>query len=499
MQLQFEKTQIPCLQQVARQVQDQEQTQEVRINDEMPDIGSVLGAWGQVILRSKEWRSGMMSLSGGVTVWVLYCGEEDAQPQCVETWIPFQIKWDIPDVPHDGILLANCLLENVDARSISARKLMVRINVSVLGEGVLAGYAQQYLPRELPEDIQILKNTYPLQLPVEAGEKPFSLDETMPAPSAGGKIQKILRYEIRPEIIDCKVLSGKVVFRGMGLVHMLYRGEDGNFYTANYEMPFSQYTDLTREYGADASAQVLPAVTAMELEPDADGNIRIKAGLVGQYLIYERIMLSVVEDAYSLTREVTPVMEEMNLPVILEKGEQTVYAETTLPIEGARVVDVCFYPQQGTVRKQHDDAKIGLGGRFGLLYRNVDGMLEGDTALWQSELSVPAASNSRVDAMVTPTGKPMATVTGDGVILRGDMLVQTTTGAEKGLEMVKALEVGEPQIPDAGRPSLILRKAGQERLWDVAKKCGSSVAAIEQANNLQTDPDPEQILLIPVL
>lgn len=499
MQLQFEKSEIPCLQQVAWQVQNQEQTQEVRVSDGMPDIGSVLGAWGQVILRSKEWRNGMMSLSGGVTVWVLYSGEEEGDPECVETWIPFQMKWDIPDVPHDGILLANCLLENVDARCISARKLMVRVNVSALGQGVLPGYAQHYLPKDMPEDIQILENTYPMELPVEAGEKPFALEETMPAPSAGGKPQKIIRYAMRPEIIDSKVLSGKVVFRGMGLVHMLYRGEDGNFYTANYEMPFSQYTDLGQEFGQEASAQVLPAVTAMEMETDADGNIHIKAGLVGQYLIYNRIMLPVVEDAYSLIRDVAPVMEELNLPMILEKGQQTVYAETSLPIEGARVVDICFYPQQGTTRKEQDSAKIGLGGRFQLLYRNEDGMLEGDSAGWQSELSVPAAENSRVDVMVMPTGKPMATVTGDGVVMRGDILVQTVTGTEKGIDMVKALDVGEPRIPDVTRPSLILRKAGEERLWDVAKKCGSSVAAIEQANHLQGQPDPEQILLIPVL
>ena len=75
MELQFEKQSLSCLRSVLRQVQTQEQTQEVRISDGMPDIGRVLGAWGQVIVRSKEWGSGTMSLSCGVMAWVLYMPE----------------------------------------------------------------------------------------------------------------------------------------------------------------------------------------------------------------------------------------------------------------------------------------------------------------------------------------------------------------------------------------------------------------------------------------
>ena len=55
LQLQFERQGIPCLKTLKREIQSQEQTQEVRISDGMPDIGSIIGAWGQVILRGKEW------------------------------------------------------------------------------------------------------------------------------------------------------------------------------------------------------------------------------------------------------------------------------------------------------------------------------------------------------------------------------------------------------------------------------------------------------------
>ena len=94
MELQFEKTTLDCLGNLCCEVKSAEQTQEVRLGDMMGDIGKVLGCWGQVLLRGKEWRGSGMSVSGGVMVWVLYAPEDGSAPQTVETWVPFAMKWD---------------------------------------------------------------------------------------------------------------------------------------------------------------------------------------------------------------------------------------------------------------------------------------------------------------------------------------------------------------------------------------------------------------------
>ena len=65
--------------------------------------------------------------------------------------------------------------------------------------------------------------------------------------------------------------------------------------------------------------------------------------------------------------------------------------------------------------------------------------------------------------------------------------------------MVAELEWGPEDQPNQQRPSLIVRRAGGESLWDIAKKSGSTVAAIRSANKLQEEPKPGQMLLIPVL
>ena len=58
---------------------------------------------------------------------------------------------------------------------------------------------------------------------------------------------------------------------------------------------------------------------------------------------------------------------------------------------------------------------------------------------------------------------------------------------------------GDNSPKDPGRPSLVLQKAGRENLWSIAKENGSTVSAIREANNLQEEPDPDRILLIPIL
>lgn len=498
MELQFHKTVCPCLQQIKWEVQNQEQTQEVRLADEMPDIGRVLGAWGQVLMRGKEWRSGSMHVSGGVMVWVLYAPEEGGQSQCVETWIPFQMKWELPDTERDGTIRAHCRIRSVDARSIAARKLMVRTTVSVLAEALAPSDAELFVPAEVPQDVQLLKNTYPVRLPKEAGEKPFAMEEILALPGSMTPVEKVLRCCLQPEIVDQKVMGDKVVFRGAGALHMLYRGTDDNLYSWDFEIPFSQYAELENTYDQDATAYVAPAVTSLELDRDEEGQLRVKAGLTGQYVIYDRQMIEVAEDAYSPRRKVTPRMVRSQLPMVLDESSQTIHAEQTVPAEGTRIADVAFYPEHGRVTRSDSGAVIEMPGQFQMLYYDMEGNLQSVLQHWEDIWDIPAAQNTVTQAAVWSSGMPQGVLGGGNASLRADVLLNTMTIGQQGIPMMTALELGELEEPDPNRPSLILRKAGDNGLWDVAKRCGSTVQAIQEANQLTDAPDAEQLLLIPV-
>lgn len=494
MELQFRKTMVPCLNPVLREVLGSEQTLEIKLSDGMPDIGHIVGAWGQVILRSKEWRGDSVFLSGGVMVWVLYAPEEGSQERTMDGWMPFQLKWDIPPESREGDIRIRALLRNVDARSVSARKIMARASVAAMAEAFSPMEAEVYTPDAGDGEVELLRSTYPLRLSKEAGEKTFLMDEELSLPEPGA--EQLIYYRMEPEILDKKVLGGKAVFRGNGNLHLLYRGRDGQLYSQNFELPFSQFAELSQEHGSDAQMDVVPQVTALELEA-VDDRLRLKAGLVAQYLISDQELLELIEDAYAPGREVQLATQMLEVPTVLENRRESLYPEQAIPAEADHLADVQFLPDFPIQRRTEHGVDMELPGMFQVLYYGADGVLRSASARWGGQEAVKAHENSHITA-VPGASQPQASVSSGQITAKAEMPLDISVTANQSIPMVTGVEVGQAAPTDPSRPSLILRRAGCGRLWDIAKAAGTTMEAIRKANNLQQDPAPNQIILIPV-
>ena len=497
MKMQFDRIPVAYLQKLTDGMRTQEETLEVRLPEVMPDIGRVLGAWGQVIIRGKEWNSDSMSVSCGVMAWILYMPEDEDGVRSVEAWLPFSMKWDLPETRHDGKIVVSCMLKGVDARSTSARKMMVRAVLCADAQAWQTEQAQIAVPTELPEDVQLQMSTYPVMLPREAGEKPFMLEEEMTI-SNGPKPEKLLYYTMQPEITEQKVMADKIVFRGNAAVHLLYRGEDGGLHSWDYDLPFSQYADLDGSYESDGTVSVQPSVTSLDITLGEDGQIQLKAGLLGQYLVWDRTMVTIPEDAYSPYRKLELTLELLQLPAVLDQLTNSLQAEKTLQTEARQIADLAFYPGCGQRVHRDDGTQIALPGQFQMLYYDENGDLRGAMIPWEESWDLQAEKNSIADVRWISVGKPQAAMGADTVTVRADMELQATISAGQGMQMLVGMELGEMEKPNPNRPSLILCKKGNRSLWDVAKETGSTVDDIWKTNALEAEPDHDRILLIPV-
>ena len=499
MELQFDRTLISCLQNVVNETQSQELTQEVKLSESMPDVGRVIGAWGQCLLRSKEWNRGEICATGGVMAWVLYAPEDGGAVQCVETWLPFQSKCSFEDAGKDGALHVRMLLHSVDARSTSARKLMIRANIDMRCAAVVKQDTEVFLPSEVPQDVQLLTKEYPLRLPKEAGEKSFLLDEELTIPNASQQVDKLIRYELRPEIVDRKVVAGKAVFRGVAILHILYTSEGGEICTWDFDVPFSQYTDLDGIYDEDAEVEFSFAVTNLDLEKGESGVLRLKAGIIGQYMIYGREVIRIVEDAYSPIRTVGFCETDLKLPVMLDNFCRTVKMEQPANIPESRILDISFQPCKPSLRRDADSAQIGISGAFQVLYCDQNGNVQiaASKADLQHEILLDGACD--VSAFVSTSGKPYCSFSSGSALLCSDIILDVHTTAVRGMCMLSGLELGDTAIPSETRPSMILRRVGDDTLWDIAKQTGSTVELIKTTNQIQENPNPERMLLVPVL
>lgn len=491
MEMAFQKIEAPCLLGVVGEVQNSEQTQELRLPDGYPDVGKVLCAWGQTILRSKEWRSDSVVVSGGMLMWVLYEPEDGSGSRVLEGWLPFQMRFQLPSDSPQGTIRVSALTRFADARSVSPRKLMLRCGIGILAQ-VYTPHRLEYWQCSQPVDgVELLRRRYPIRLPREAGEKNFSLEEDL---SLGLTPEGVLYFCLRPEILEQKVLSGKIAFRGNANLHVLLQCQDGKVMAQDFQLPFSQFDELTASYGPEAQVDVACAVTNLELEKGEDGGLRVRCGIAAQYLVDDVTVVETVADAYVPGGQLRLERQQLEPNGILEKRVETVSADGHFPEDMGQVEDVSFLPDFPRQFRENGGLSLEVPGTLQVLSTDQQGKLRVNASRWEGKLRLPVGEDTVLTARPLNPAAPQNVSGG----YRGELPLQLTTFGGQGIPMVTELERQPETEPDQQRPSLILRRAGEESLWEIAKKCGSTVAAIRSVNKLQEEPKPGQMLLIPV-
>ena len=450
-------------------------------------------------MRSKEWRANGFSVTGGTMVWILYAPEDGTQVRCVNGWIPWQMEWDLPADTDDGQIRVKTALRFVDARSVSPRKIMVRSGISFLGEALVSTQSASWQAQEKPEDIQLLEQVYPVRLAAEVGEKTFQLDEELMLPQSCPAPGKLLAYGLYPEITESRILGSRLLFRGNIRLHVVYSGEDGQVFSWDFPVSISQYTELDRELGGDAQGSIWMIPTDLTLDLDETGHFRLKCGLVAQYEVDDVYMLPVTEDAYSLFGNLELNREEQLLQPVLEKRMLPMLMDQVLPQEADSVADISLLTDFPRLRKQGDQVMVEQPGLIQVLYYNGEGSLQSANLRWEGKMEIPVHPEGILRVCPASVDDLESLVTSDGIRIRGQIPLEVKTTAMQNFAPITQIRMGERKEPDSNRPSLILCRAGEKSLWELARECGSTVQAVRSASGLEGDPQPNRMLLIPVL
>lgn len=481
-----------------REVRNSEETLEIRIPDGMPDAGKILASWGQSVLRSKEWRTDQISCSAGMMVWVLYQPDQGEKPQCLEGWIPHSVRWELPKDTPEGDMRIDLQTRFVDARITAARKIMVRSGMAAYAECWIRKDAALYAPGKLPDNIQILRKKYPLRLVKEAGEKAFQIGEQLNLPPSAPRPEKLLFYTLAPAVAEKKIVANKFVFRGSANLHFLYEAEDGQLYTWDMPLSISQYGQLEESCGPTGMGDVILCLTSLEVSLDAEGAIEVTASMTGQYIVTEQELVEVVEDAYEPGRSVQLDTSRLSVPVILDTWQETVDIRRELAGKSDIIVDTWVNMDHPRQRGTGSGFDMEYPGQIQVLYYGTDGILSSGSGRFEGKLSVKADSGCSLCSQLQSVSDPQVLMGADAMDASIQVSVQISAQQTCDLEMVSGISVGEAEKPDPNRPSLVIKRVGRTGLWDIAKAAGSTVEAIRKANNLEEDPKPGCMLLIPV-
>ncbi len=504
MELLFETKPAGFLREVLCAPISQEETAETIVPDSFPDAERILDAYGSVVLRGKDYRSGGVSVSGGIHAGVLYAPEDGTPPRSLHVYIPFTIKLEGDLLSENTRVCADCRVRSVDARIMNSRKVMVRVNLC----GTVTGYEPatqelcSYVPSE-DADLQVRASVYPVIRARETAEKGFTMTEEAELPAGRAPMKELCKYLASLEVVDAKMVGSKAVFKGNVLLKLLYLTEDDELVSWTCQLPFSQYVEMEQEYDDDEELETAIALTDLSVE-DANGQGRrllINLQLLAQCTVIGRDSLEVLEDAYSLYHDFTPQWKRLEASGRLDRQNFTETVRTAVQAPVKSILDVQVYLDDPAVRQEGEQVIVTLPMTASVLYLDENDEVQGVTARMESACRTEIAETCFCRPTARLSGEAFAVPSGDGLEIRCTVVFTLDTMTRQGLETLCGGTLGDERLSSADRPSVILRPAdADESLWSLAKRCRTTIEAICAANGLGDESArPAGMLLIPIM
>ena len=503
MELLFETKSADFLREVLYDTISQEETAETIVPDSYPDVERILDSFGSVVLRGKDYRSGSISISGGIHAGVIYAPEDQSAPRVLHVYIPFTVKVEGDGLTEQTRACVDCRVRSVDARVMNSRKVMVRVNLC----GTVTGYepaCQELYSFEPMEgsDLQTRSDAYQVTRARETAEKPFTMAEEAELPSGRAPMRELYKYQADVEIIESKLVGNKGVFKGNVSLKLLYLTEEEELAAWSCQLPFSQYVELEHEY-EEEELQTGIALTDLSVE-DANGQgkrLLVNLQMLAQCTVIGQETIEVIEDAYSLFHEFTPQWQQIEAAGRLDRQNFTETARTTVQAPVKAVLDTQVYLDEPAVRREDGQVVVTVPIAASVLYLDENDEVQGATARLEAACQTEAADGCGCRPSARLSGEAFAVPSGDGMEIRCTVNLTVDTMSQQGVETRSGGQISEERLPADERPSVILRPADEDdTLWSLAKRCRTTVDAICAANGLADETAKlSGMLLIPII
>ena len=509
MELQLQKQTYSCYETAAPVTELREESAETIVPDYCPDIARIVESSGCLLLRSREISDGRVSVTGSVKMTVLYMADGAAGLKNLDYTIPFDEVLDNRLMPGCSEARIEGKLASVEVRTLNPRKIFTRAELSfclvpyckaqvTLCEGVEGAAAYGIEMLHEMQDISIVK---------AVRQKDFTYTGDFAISSAKEPIREMLRSKICLRMTDNKVVSGKVLLKGIACVELLYLSESGKLCPVTEELPFSQIIDGVEDDGS-VTADTWLHLTGVEVhggsenDPDDPRAVSVKLFICAFTALYQRLNVCCVADIYSTSHELQIDAGSVELSRTPEYAvkEQSVREQLETGTDVAEILgsEVSF----GSVNLFEQDGKIVLrtGANIRVLYLD-----EGGAALCAERHCEVSAQADVPDGCVPSVrsvccGEISAAPSGNGIEIRFPVRFTVETACMYHGKCLNAITAQERQEDGKNAPSLVLKPlSGGEKLWDLAKQYRTTVDSIVTANDL---PDAVsaavgELLLIP--
>ena len=483
---------------------------EAIIPDYFQEVYKVVRAEATPRVRDRRIENDRLVVEGVVEFRILYLPEDGKTLRSFSHAEDFQQVFVVGNMRPGCHVRVRTKVEYVGCRLLNPRKAYLKAVLSIAVK-VWAQRELEAVKYSETETTHMQKKDVLVFDLISTAHKSFRISEDLDLYKGETGDGYVIKSEVGILFEDAKLISNKVIAKGAATLRTLFcSGPDNPPEVAEHSIPFSQIIDLE---GVDETCDCEISFEVTEVKTLLKDNItgsscimQVEVGCSAYARAFKNQWVTLSQDAFDTTCEVTLESKSVTLERYLEKVEGVAMVKDTVPsaepIES--ILDVSAFPEISGVA--YDGKELTISGTVETLLLGVSA--QGDIV--NLEKSVPF---SHTAALSSPAEhircEPDASLSSASYVIAGDNSVDLriqldvealvfASSTEPVLTNITAGE--EKQVEKENLPVLTLYYASKgERVWDIAKRFNASPSSIRSANKIADDDTVEEgkMLLLP--
>ena len=486
---------LPC------PVQEQSVELDYVLPDYYPDVCTLVKAFVTPVIESQSIQSGRLTYELAACIRILYCTEGSHVLQSVTQTLHFSKAVEIVEGDVTAELMP--VTDFVNCRAVSRRRLDVRSAVTVRIR-LRAEEREEVLSEAAGEGLQLRRCQVEAPVFRRVTGQSIHLSEELSLGNTKPALLHVVRVAAQCVGVTHREVSGRVMVQGELDVQLLYACEE-SLEPMSFRLPFSQLMEPDSLQEGDGCC-IRCRVLSCELSNAGDGSgevhsLRCEAEIAAECTVMRTQNVSLLQDAYSTVHPCTA--QSVTLCTQAQPDPFTGMLTCDASVQGGTLDCVydawCEVRNLGAVPAQEGLTVTGML-HYYVLVREEDGtprLLEQEEPF---EYPCAADADTALYALTAQTENCTYTLTGpDEVSVRIQLRLEGELSRTIRTQVLSELAMQEEVLPQPYALRLCFGRAGEE-VWEIAKRCHTSVEAVMEENDLGCTVLPEDgMLLIPII
>lgn len=493
MVLETTKNQIVLNKIVGQKKENRQVETDVIVNDVKPDVLKVINTNGVISIYKKEVMDGKIRIDGTINTYIIYLADdEQGSIRSLNTGLDFTQVINMDNCKENMQVDVKISIKDFDTKIINGRKLNIKANLEINTNIYSNENCDVITDIEKGENIEKLARTQTITSLVGNGNNRVNLKDTI-AIDAVDEMAEIMKVDF--EIIDeeTKISYNKVLSKADASIKIMYLTEDNRINTVATKIPIMGFVDM-QNVNENCSCEVQNTLSNLIIKPNSneEHSIQIEADIEVTCLAYETKQINMVEDLYSITKEITFTKKEVN--AVIQRNRitdvYTIKENIRIPEVTGRVLDAKVTPTINNT--QIRNGKIIYEGNL-----NLNIMFEQGNGINTREVDLPFNFDVISDKVEEKSVIETTLKIKQNDFIIKDGTIEVTIGVEfnvseqksQKLNMIENIEMEDSKECNSYSMIIYFVKQG-DTLWNIAKKFKSTVEDIAKINNIE---DPSKI------